>query len=112
MEEQINNTRAVKSHNAGYVANPAVLSPTSTISDLDRLRSVRGFTSACITENGSLNSPILGIVTTRDIELVRDRNTSLSELMTATSDLVLGFSTKSLKAVSYTHLTLPTKRIV
>lgn len=97
MEEQISNARAVKSHNAGYIANPAVLSPTSTINDLDGLRSTRGFTSACITENGALNSPILGIVTTRDIELVRDRNTSLSELMTVTSDLVLGFSTKSLK---------------
>ena len=87
----------MKSHNAGYVSNPAILSPNSTISDLDELRSSRGFTSACITESGLSRAPLLGLVTTRDVDLIRDRSTSLSEVMTATSDLVVGFSTKSLK---------------
>lgn len=61
------------------------------------MRSSRGFTSACITETGFIRAPLLGLVTTRDIDLIRDRSTPLSEVMTATSDLVLGFSTKSLK---------------
>lgn len=87
----------MKSHNAGYVSNPAILSPNSTISDLDELRSLRGFTSACITESGLSRAPLLGLVTTRDVDLIRDRSTPLSEVMTATSDLVVGFSTKSLK---------------
>lgn len=97
LEEQINHAKIVKSHNAGYVSNPAILSPNSTISDLDELRSSRGFTSACITESGLSRAPLLGLVTTRDVDLIRDRSTPLSEVMTATSDLVLGFSAKSLK---------------
>lgn len=97
LEEQINHAKKVKSHNAGYVSNPAILSPNSTISDLDELRSSRGFTSACITESGLSRAPLLGLVTTRDVDLIRDRSTPLSEVMTATSDLVVGFSTKSLK---------------
>lgn len=97
LEEQINHAKKVKSHNAGYVSNPAILSPNSTISDLDELRSLRGFTSACITESGLSRAPLLGLVTTRDVDLIRDRSTPLSEVMTATSDLVVGFSTKSLK---------------
>ena len=52
------------------------------------MRSSRGFTSACITESGLSRAPLLGLVTTRDVDLIRDRSTSLSEVMTATSDLV------------------------
>ena len=40
---------------------------------------------------------LLGLVTTRDVELVRDRSTPLADIMTPVSDLVLGSSTNSLK---------------
>jgi len=89
--------RAVKAHRPGYTARPAVLSADSTVSDLDSLRASRGFSSACISENGARGSRLLGLVTTRDSELVRDRSTLLSEIMTPVSDLVLGSTANSLE---------------
>ena len=87
----------MKSHRSGHVANPAVLGPKSTLFDLDELRTARGFSTACITESGLLGGVLLGLVTTRDAEFVRDRNTLLVEIMTSVSDLALGSAELSLK---------------
>ena len=95
MESQLEHAKIVKSHRPGYVANPAVLRPSATLRDLDELRAARGFSSVCISESGTCGSALLGLVTTRDAELVRDRNTLLSEVMTSVDDLVLGSTEKS-----------------
>jgi len=87
----------VKSHKSGYIINPAVLGPTSLLSDLDELRTTRGFSTACITDSGLLGGVLLGLVTTRDAEFVRDRSTLVVEIMTPVHDLVLGTADLSIK---------------
>jgi len=97
LDEQVQNARKVKAHTPGYIAQPAVLRADSSISELDTLKTNRGFSSACVSEDGLCGSTLLGLVTTRDVELVRDRSTPLADIMTPVSDLVLGSSTKSLQ---------------
>ena len=87
----------MKSHKSGYIINPAVLGPTSLLSDLDELRTTRGFSTACITDSGLLGGVLLGLVTTRDAEFVRDRSTLVVEIMTPVHDLVLGTADLSIK---------------
>lgn len=82
IEEQLHNILKVKRHIPGYVVTPAVLPPTATVVDIEKLQTARGFTSACITDTGELGGRLLGIVTTRDIDFVNDRMTPLSEIMT------------------------------
>lgn len=89
-ESQVEHIKRVKSHKPGYVANPAIMGPASTLSELDELQTARGFTSVCVTENGVSGTTLLGLVTNRDVEFVRDRTTTLSEVMTAVGELVLG----------------------
>jgi len=58
------------------------MSPNHTLADIDQL----GFSGVPVTEDGRLHSKLLGIVTTRDIDFIKDRTTKLADVMT--KDLV------------------------
>ena len=53
---------------------------------MDHIKQTHGFSGIPITEDGTLNSRLLGIVTNRDIDFEKDRTRPLSEVMT--TDLV------------------------
>uniref|UniRef100_A0A7S0WMH7 Inosine-5'-monophosphate dehydrogenase n=1 Tax=Pyramimonas obovata TaxID=1411642 RepID=A0A7S0WMH7_9CHLO len=82
VEDQVANIKRVKAHRPGYVLQTSVMSPTSTVAELDMQKKLKNFSSTCITESGAMGSKLLGIVTTRDIELVQDRSTLLADVMT------------------------------
>lgn len=86
IEEQAGEVRKVKRFENGFINDPIVLSPGNTLIDIDRIKERYGFSGIPITENGKLNSLLLGIVTNRDIDFETDRNKKLSEMMT--TDLV------------------------
>mmetsp|Transcript_5717 Transcript_5717/g.6552 ORF Transcript_5717/g.6552 Transcript_5717/m.6552 type:complete len:510 (+) Transcript_5717:58-1587(+) len=87
-EDQVANVRLVKAHRPGCVARPQVFKPTGTLADLDKIKYTRGFSSALITDTGAIGGKLLGLVTTRDADLVADRGTLLSEVMTSVGDLL------------------------
>jgi len=95
VEEQVNCVLKVKMHRPGFVVTPAVLSPSSTLQDIDLLKQRSGFSSVCVCENGKLGGKLLGLVTTRDSELISNRTTELSAVMTPISDLITVASNKS-----------------
>src|SRR5208337_4107749 len=82
VQEQADEVRKVKRFENGFITDPIVLSPGNTISDIDEIKEKYGFSGIPITENGSLNSLLLGIVTNRDIDFESDRTKKLSEVMT------------------------------
>jgi IMP dehydrogenase len=85
IEEQVREVSLVKNFKNGFITNPVVMSPNHTVADIDQLR----FRGVPITEDGKLFSKLVGIVTTRDIDFVKDRSTKLSEVMTHAKDLVV-----------------------
>ncbi len=86
-EEQAEQVRKVKRFKNGFIADPIVLSPNHRIKDIDTIKRTHGYSGIPITEDGSLGSKLVGIVTTRDIDFVQDRDKLLSEVMT--TDLIV-----------------------
>ena len=82
IEEQVREVRKVKRFENGFIMDPVVLSPTHRIEDVDRIKEEYGFSGIPVTEDGTLNSKIVGIVTARDIDFEPDRKKLLSEVMT------------------------------
>lgn len=80
--EQANEVRLVKKFKNGFITDPACLSPTSPISEVDKLKSTFGYSGIPITVDGKLGSKLVGIVTSRDIDFINDRTTTCGEVMT------------------------------
>ncbi|HOJ22345.1 MAG TPA: IMP dehydrogenase [Armatimonadota bacterium] len=85
-EEQAAMVRRVKRFENGFISDPVVLGPRHTIADVDHIKQTHGFSGIPITEDGTLNSRLVGIVTNRDIDFEKDRSRPLAEVMT--TDLV------------------------
>lgn len=79
--EQAEIVRRAKKLRAGYVSDPACVRPSDPISRIDALRARRGFSSVVVTEDGAVGSALLGVVTSRDVDFVRDRSTEVREVM-------------------------------
>ena len=82
IDEQASMVRKVKRFENGFIMEPTVLSPQHTIAEIDRIKATNGYSGIPITEDGTLKSKLVGIVTTRDVDFEQDRSRTLSEVMT------------------------------
>ena len=89
-DEQVAHLKAVKAHRLGYVTRPEVRGPDATLAECDALATSRGFTSVVVTDTGIIGGKLLGLVSSRDGDLVMDRSTKLKDVMTKATDLVTG----------------------
>jgi len=89
IDEQIKEVEKVKRFQAGFVFKPVVLSPKNTIQDVYNINEKYGFFSTPITEDGTLNSKLVGIVTHRDVRYRNDMETKLKEVMTPREKLIV-----------------------
>ncbi len=90
INEQVEEVEKVKRFEAGFVFNPIVLSPQNTVQDVYNIAEKYGFFSTPITEDGTLNSKLIGIVTHRDVRYRDDMETKLKEVMTPREKLIVG----------------------
>lgn len=82
IEEQVQMLRKVKRFENGFIDEPTVLAPGNTINDLFEVKKRLGFSGIPVTEDGTLNTKLVGIVTNRDIDFEKDYSRKLSEVMT------------------------------
>ncbi|KAI9731528.1 MAG: hypothetical protein M1834_004648 [Cirrosporium novae-zelandiae] len=68
VEEQAEMVRKVKRFENGFILDPVVVSPKTTVGEAQKLKETWGFGGFPVTETGSLRSKLLGIITTRDIQ--------------------------------------------
>ena len=81
--------RRAKTHKAGFVKSDSNLSPDMTMADVVALKEKTGHNTMAVTDDGTPNGKLLGIVTGRDYRVSRmDPNTKVSEFMTPYDKLI------------------------
>lgn len=89
IESQCEMIRKVKKYKAGIVASDSNVSPESTLADVIALKEAMGHGTAAVTEDGTAEGKLVGIVTTRDYRVSRmSLDLKVKEFMTPIEKLV------------------------
>ena len=93
--------RRVKSYKAGFVASDSNLRADQTLQDVLALKARTGHSTMAVTEDGSANGKLVGIVTSRDYRVSRmEMDTPVSAFMTPFEKLIYAEEGTSLKAAN------------
>ena len=107
IEDQAAMVKRVKEHKAGFVKSDSNLSPESTMADCVALKEATGHSTIAITEDGTAEGKLVGIVTGRDYRVSRmDPATKVSTFMTPFEKLItapLGTSLKEANDIIWDH---------
>ncbi len=91
IEEQAAMVKRVKQYKAGFVESRANITPDATLMDVVNLKKESGFSTIGVTDDGTANGKLLGIVTGRDYRISKDSlDKKVEEFMTPLADLVTG----------------------
>lgn len=89
IEKQAEMVRKVKSYKAGFVKSDTNLRPDQTLEDVLELKARTGHSTIAITEDGTAEGKIVGLVTSRDYRVSRmSIDTKISEFMTPFEKLI------------------------
>ncbi len=98
VENQAEMVRRVKNYKAGFVVSDSNISPDSTLQDILDLKEKTGHTTVAVTEDGTSNGKLIGIVTGRDYRISRmERSVKVSEFMTPIENIIYAKEGTSLK---------------
>ena len=91
IESQAEMIRKVKNYKAGYVLSDSNIKPDDTIADLLELIGKTGHSTVAITDDGSANGKLLGLITSRDYRLSKvSLDDKVSKHMTPIENLICG----------------------
>ncbi len=89
IEDEAAMVRRAKNHKAGFVKSDSNLSPEATMADAVALKEATGHSTIAITEDGTAEGKLVGIVTSRDYRVTRmDPATKVKEFMTPFDKLI------------------------
>ncbi|MDR1814363.1 MAG: IMP dehydrogenase [Tannerella sp.] len=89
--------RKVKKFKAGFVTSDSNLKPDNTLADVISVYNRTGHSTIGITDDGSPNGKLLGLVTSRDYRIEKDdHNMKVQDFMTPMEKLIVGKSGISL----------------
>ncbi len=98
IESQAAMVSRVKNHKAGFVVSASNLTPEDTLEDVLALKARNGFSTVAITDDGSANGRLLGIVTSRDYRVSRmEGREKVSTFMTPRERLITAPASTTLK---------------
>ena len=80
----------VKSYKAGFVPSDSNLTPSSTLADVLRLKELTGHSTIAVTEDGTPEGKMVGLVTSRDYRVSRmDPSEKVETFMTPIDKLIV-----------------------
>ena len=98
IEDEAAMIRRVKTYKAGFVRSDSNLSPKATLADVLDLVEATGHNTVAVTEDGTAEGKLLGIITSRDYRVSRmSPDTSVCEFMTPLEKLITAPEETSLK---------------
>jgi len=101
IESQAAMVAKVKAHKAGFVVSASNLTPDNTLADVLALKERNGFSTVAVTDDGSANGKLLGIVTSRDYRISRmDVSEKVSTFMTPREKLITAPADTTLKGAN------------
>ena len=101
IEDQAAMVAKVKGYKAGFVVSASNLTPEHTLADVLALKAQNGFSTVAITEDGTANGKLLGIVSGRDYRVSRmDPSEKIKTFMTPREKLVVGTKDTTLKTAN------------
>ena len=101
IEDQAAMVAKVKGYKAGFVVSASNLTPEHTLADVLALKAQNGFSTVAITEDGTANGKLLGIVSGRDYRVSRmDPSEKIKTFMTPREKLVVGSKDTTLKTAN------------
>ena len=87
-----------KGYKAGFVVSDSNLKPDNTLADVLRLLKISGHSTMAVTDSGTPNGKLMGLITSRDYRVSRmDTNTKVSEFMTPVEKLITAPKNTTLK---------------
>ncbi len=98
VENQAKMVKRVKDYKKGFVVSSSNIKPDETLEDILKLKQKTGHSTVAVTDDGTSNGKLLGIVTSRDYRISRmDKATKVSEFMTPIEKLVYADENTTLK---------------
>ena len=98
IEDEARMVARVKNYKAGFVVSASNLTPENTLADVIDLKERNGFSTIAITDDGSCNGKLLGIVTSRDYRVSRmNLEDKVADFMTPLEKLITAPAKTSLK---------------
>lgn len=89
IEDEAAMIKAVKDNKAGFVKSDSNIRPDSTMADVVALKKRTGHSTIAVTEDGTAEGKVVGLVTSRDYRVSRmDPSTKVSEFMTPFEKLI------------------------
>lgn len=91
IENQAAMVHRVKSHKAGFVPSESNIRPDQTLAEILKLKEASGHSTVAVTDDGTSNGKLLGMVTSKDYRISRlATETKVSEFMTPIDRLITG----------------------
>ena len=101
IEEEAAMVARAKSYKAGFVVSGSNVTPEDTLADVLRLKEENGFSTIAVTDDGTANGKLLGIVTGRDYRVSRmSTDIKVKDFMTPVEKLVVAGEETTLKAAN------------
>ena len=98
IESQAEMVKRFKKYKGCFVLSDSNIKPDQTLQDILDLKEKNGHTTVAVTEDGTYNGKLIGIVTGRDYRISRmDRSTKVRDFMTPVENLIYAKEGTSLK---------------
>ncbi len=101
IEDEAAMVRRAKSYKAGFVTSDSNITPDATMAEVVAIKERTGHNTIAVTDDGTANGKLLGIVTGRDYRVSRmDPATKVSEFMTPFDKLITAPEGTTLKVAN------------
>ena len=98
VEDEAAMVARVKNYKSGFVVSASNVTPNATLRDILTLKAQNGYSTVAVTEDGTPNGKLCGIVTSRDYRVSRmDESARVADFMTPFDKLVTAPEGTSLK---------------